>query len=80
MSAEEMRTELESFVNQGLEEGWRGWPTRSQISCLEEWRKAYCSMPAALALFRGVREGLLLGNSERTSVESPLCRLEAWFS
>ncbi len=26
MSSEEMRTELEIFVNQGLREGWRGWP------------------------------------------------------
>jgi hypothetical protein len=26
MSSEEMRTELEMFVNQGLREGWRGWP------------------------------------------------------
>jgi hypothetical protein len=26
MSSEEMRTELEIFVNRGLREGWRGWP------------------------------------------------------
>jgi len=26
MSSEEMRTELEIFVNEGLREGWRGWP------------------------------------------------------
>jgi len=26
MSSEEMRIELEIFVNQGLREGWRGWP------------------------------------------------------
>jgi hypothetical protein len=26
MSSEEMRTELETFVNEGLREGWRGWP------------------------------------------------------
>jgi hypothetical protein len=26
MSSEEMRNELEIFVNQGLREGWRGWP------------------------------------------------------
>ncbi len=28
MSAEDMRIELETFVNQGLEEGWGGWPTK----------------------------------------------------
>jgi hypothetical protein len=26
MSSEEMRIDLEVFVNQGLREGWRGWP------------------------------------------------------
>jgi len=26
MSSEEMRIELEIFVNEGLREGWRGWP------------------------------------------------------
>ncbi len=29
MSSEEMRTELEIFVNEGLREGWRGWPLKS---------------------------------------------------
>jgi hypothetical protein len=34
MSSEEMRTELEVFVNQGLREGWRGWPRHdSRSSC-----------------------------------------------
>jgi hypothetical protein len=28
MSSEEMREELESFVNQGIEEGWGGWPLK----------------------------------------------------
>lgn len=28
MSAEQMRVELESFVNKGLSEGLRGWPTK----------------------------------------------------
>jgi hypothetical protein len=32
MSAEEMRIELETFVNAGLEEGWRGWPRKAQTS------------------------------------------------
>jgi len=34
MSSEEMRSELEVFVNQGLREGWRGWPRHnSRGSC-----------------------------------------------
>ncbi|OHB67753.1 MAG: hypothetical protein A2Y77_08160 [Planctomycetes bacterium RBG_13_62_9] len=30
MSSEEMRMELESFVNAGLREGWRGWPLKDE--------------------------------------------------
>ena len=30
LSSEEMRTELEIFVNQGLQEGWRGWPRHDE--------------------------------------------------
>ena len=30
MSSEEMRIELETFVNAGLREGWRGWPVKAQ--------------------------------------------------
>jgi hypothetical protein len=28
MSSEEMRIELETFVNAGLREGWHGWPLK----------------------------------------------------
>jgi hypothetical protein len=31
MSAEDMRIELEAFVNQGLAEGWCGWPTKGPL-------------------------------------------------
>ena len=30
MSSEEMRNELETFVNAGLREGWRGWPLKEE--------------------------------------------------
>jgi len=30
MSSEEMRVELEAFVNAGLREGWGGWPLKGQ--------------------------------------------------
>jgi hypothetical protein len=30
MSSEEMRIELESFVNTDLREGWRGWPLKAE--------------------------------------------------
>ncbi len=35
MSSEEMRTELESFVNKGLREGWTGWPVKVD-SCITD--------------------------------------------
>ena len=30
MSSEEMRVELEAFVNIGLREGWCGWPLKEE--------------------------------------------------
>jgi hypothetical protein len=30
MSSEEMRVDLESFVNQGLAQGWLGWPVKGR--------------------------------------------------
>jgi len=33
MSSEEMRIELEAFVNTGLREGWCGWPLKEE-SCI----------------------------------------------
>jgi hypothetical protein len=30
MSSEEMRIELERFVNAGLQEGWHGWPRKAE--------------------------------------------------
>ncbi len=33
-----MRDDLESFVNQGLEEGWNGWPLKSwSFDAGKEW-------------------------------------------
>ncbi len=29
MSSEDMRVELEWFVNRGLQEGWQGWPRKN---------------------------------------------------
>jgi hypothetical protein len=34
MSSEEMRIELERFVNAGLQEGWHGWPRKAE-TCRE---------------------------------------------
>ena len=40
MSSEEMRVDLESFVNKGLHEGWRGWPVKYESgrhNALVDW-------------------------------------------
>jgi len=61
MSAEEMRVELESFVNRGLEEGWCGWPTRSQGSGRDELTTACCVVPTAAMLLRYAKQSALPG-------------------
>jgi hypothetical protein len=50
MSSEQMRVELESFVNKGLKEGWRGWPLKSQPPFQERIRNLY-SMPTTAGFF-----------------------------
>ena len=59
MSSEQMRVELESFVNKGLKEGWRGWPLKSQPPCLERFRNLY-SIPATAGFFACVQQIPLL--------------------
>lgn len=53
MSSEEMRVELEAFVNAGLREGWCGWPVK-----LENGMDQVLSLPlhAASARFWPRRE------------------------
>ncbi len=43
MDSEEMRTELERFVNTGLREGWHGWPLKSAIGPSKPWRRPIAS-------------------------------------
>lgn len=64
MSAEEMRSDLEAFVNRGLSEGWSGWPMKGLSPCREELDVASYAMPAAVTLFRGVQEGPLRHDRE----------------
>lgn len=59
MSAEEMRSDLEAFVNRGLSEGWCGWPMKGPSSCRGALGIAAYATPAAVTLFRGVQEGPL---------------------
>ena len=47
MNSERMRTELESFVNAGLRQGWRGWPRKSTV-CLERTGGARLDGPGGL--------------------------------
>lgn len=62
MSSEEMRTELESFVNQGLRKGWRGWPLKGPREGL---RGGFCVARTAVGRFHGLRAGF---GSEAASV------------
>ncbi len=42
MSSNEMRVELEAFVNQGILEGWQGWPLKGQSGCRHEGVRSIC--------------------------------------
>jgi hypothetical protein len=53
MSSEEMRAELEIFVNQGLQQGWRGWPLKGDNS--RSGSRKNRSRTASLRIWRGVR-------------------------
>jgi hypothetical protein len=41
MDSEEMREELESFVNQGIKEGWNGWPVKDWSFATAQCRLGY---------------------------------------
>lgn len=43
MSSEEMREELESFVNKGIKEGWEGWPLKDWSLTCDELRLTCCT-------------------------------------
>lgn len=60
MSAEQMRVELESFVNKGLRDGLKGWPVKTASTPGAEGCQTYCSTSTAAALFHGAMEGPLL--------------------
>ena len=62
MSSDEMRTELESFVNQGLRKGWRGWPVKGPR---EARRGRFCVARTTVGQFGGLRAGF---ESEAASV------------
>jgi hypothetical protein len=53
MNSEEMRTELEIFVNKGLREGWGGWPLKGEI---QKGRPSSSRLKAtSLRIWRGGR-------------------------
>jgi len=41
MDSEAMRSDLEAFVNRGLQEGWHGWPTRREADERREAHQPY---------------------------------------
>lgn len=56
MSSEEMRTELEKFVNTGLREGWTGWPLKVETCTEGRFAREWSAAPAGAWLRR--RRGL----------------------
>jgi hypothetical protein len=65
MSSEEMREELESFVNRGIEKGWEGWPLKDWPFDTDQCRLAH---DGEINLFDRIQAGFL-------SVEGRLDRL-----
>jgi hypothetical protein len=61
MSSDEMRVDLESFVNEGLREGRQGWPLKSQLYCHHEGVRSVFlrAIPALAQSFRGSLERTL---------------------
>lgn len=59
MSSEEMRIELESFVNQGLQEGWGGWPPKREISGISVWSGRDRGAPFVQPEAVGTEQGML---------------------
>lgn len=53
MNSEQMRAELEIFVNEGLRAGWRGWPLKSETQKGRSARER--SGVASLRVWRGGR-------------------------
>jgi hypothetical protein len=50
MSSEEMRIELERFVNTGLREGWTGWPLKGQNGPADRLAGSWPAGPARIRL------------------------------
>ena len=59
MSAEQMRVELEFFVNRGLRKGLKGWPKKGLSGGGKRSEEMRCIMPRVAALFRGVKASSL---------------------
>ena len=57
MSSEEMRVELERFVNTGLQEGWTGWPLKVDACVSSRFARQWPAASAASWL--GGSDGLI---------------------
>jgi hypothetical protein len=55
MNSEEMRNELESFVNTGLREGWNGWPLKVETCTDSRLAREWSAAPAGEWLRRRTR-------------------------
>ena len=55
MNADEIRLDLESFINRGLREGWRGWPVKRQKHIATEIRGLHANSPMLTGLSPALR-------------------------
>jgi len=72
MSSEEMRMELEAFVNAGLREGWGGWPLKVETGRTRTFARSWSATPAG-AWRIGRDRRISLGLHDRFAVLTSLC-------
>ena len=72
MSSEEMRMELESFVNAGLREGWHGWPLKIGTDRTHTLTESWRATSAGTWRMGGDRR-ISLGLEDRFTLLTSLC-------
>jgi hypothetical protein len=73
MSSDEMRMELEQFVNKGLREGWTGWPLKVEACVESRLAGQWSALPSRVWLCR--RDGMVCpaGMEETFALLHSLC-------
>jgi len=72
MGPEEMRTELERFLNTGLQNGWTGWPLKVQACVSKRFRGQW--LAASTESWPGGSDGAMCPTTREGAFAS-LCSL-----